>query len=127
MLILIFLTCQASFAQTQMAMNQEASGTFEQADQELNAVYQQILKRYSADTTFLAALRASQRIWITFRDAELKMKYPDRGANWYGSSHPMCVASYKAQLTRDRTETLQVWVKGIEEGEVCAGSVGSSE
>jgi hypothetical protein len=35
----------------------------------------------------------------------------------------MCHALYKAELTQARTRELKVWLDGIEEGDVCAGSV----
>jgi uncharacterized protein YecT (DUF1311 family) len=75
------------------------------------------------DTIFIKNLKSSQRIWITFRDAELKMKYPEREPGWYGSIHPMCVSSYLAELTNERIKTLKEWIEGIEEGESCGGSI----
>lgn len=110
-------------AQTQAEMNAEANANYKAADTELNNLYQQILKEYKTDTEFIKNLKASQRIWITFRDAELKTKYPNRPDGEYGSIHPMCVANYLEQLTLERIATLSVWIDGIEEGDACAGSV----
>lgn len=121
--ILAFLVSGSAFAQTQTEMNKEASEVYKQADDALNSVYQQILKEYSGDPTFLLALKNSQRNWIGFRDSEVKMKYPDSGPGWYGSTHPMCVSYYTAQLTTERTESLKQWIIGVEEGDACAGSV----
>ena len=104
-------------------MNKIAAEDYKKADSELNRVYQQIIKEYAEDPTFLEALRTSQRNWITFRDSELKMKYPDREPAWYGSIHPMCVSIYMAELTNERTNKLMTWVKGIEEGDACAGTI----
>ena len=77
----------------------------------------------TTDTVFIKNLKASQRIWITFRDAELKVKYPDREPGYYGSIHPVCVASYLEKLTRERINTLRVWIQELEEGDACNGSV----
>jgi len=112
-----------SFGQNQMQLNQEANNRYKQAEIELNKTYQKILKMYASDTTFIARLRTSERIWIKFRDAELLVKYPPREAYYYGSIQPMCEANYLEQLTRERIKTLRVWIEGIEEGDVCAGSV----
>jgi hypothetical protein len=30
---------------------------------------------------------------------------------------------YLTELTQDRTKTLQVWIDGVQEGDVCAGTV----
>ncbi len=123
LIIFLVITCAHSYAQTQADLNSRAADEFKEADNELNATYQMIMKAYADDPTFLSALRTSQRNWITFRDSELKMRYPDREPGWYGSIQPMCVSRYMAELTRDRTETLKQWLIGIEEGDACAGSV----
>jgi uncharacterized protein YecT (DUF1311 family) len=70
--------CTPAASQTQAEMKAAASQSYQEADQELNAVYKQILTLYKTDTTFIANLKESQRIWIRFRDAELAMLYPDR-------------------------------------------------
>ena len=72
---------------------------------------------------FLASLKEAQRCWIAFRDAQLKMKYPGREQGYYGSVLPMCEMMYLTELTQDRIKALQVWIDGVEEGDVCAGTV----
>lgn len=118
----IFITETAN-CQTQAEMNKEAAEVCKKTEAELNKVYQQIIMEYTDDSTFLEALRTSQRNWITFRDSELKMKYPDREPGWYGSIQSMCVSYYMAELTNERTTKLMIWLTGIEEGDACAGSV----
>jgi len=51
------------------------------------------------------------------------MKFPDREPGFYGSVLPMCEAMYLAELTQDRIKALNVWIEGVEEGNVCAGTV----
>jgi uncharacterized protein YecT (DUF1311 family) len=124
LLITIFvLSIIHSFGQTQYELNQAEYKKCKEADKELNIVYQKILKEYKEDTTFIKNLKASQTIWIQFRDAEMKMKYPERGPGYYGSIQPLCQASYIAALTESRVKTLKIWLEGIEEGDGCAGSV----
>lgn len=120
-LLTLFIGTTAN-CQTQAEMNKEAAEDYKKADAELNKVYQQIMQEYSDDPTFLDALRTSQRNWITFRDSELKMKYPNRQPGWYGSIHPLCVSYYMAELTNERTAKLNSWLTGIEEGDACSGS-----
>ena len=110
-------------AQTQGEMNAETAGEFQAADKQLNSIYQEILSDYADDEAFIASLKEAQRCWIAFRDAQLKMKYPDREPGHYGSIQPVCEANYLAELTRERTAALEVWLAGVEEGDVCAGTV----
>lgn len=116
----ILFFCQTSFAQTQGEMNADASAAYQESDEVLNEIYQAILSKYETDLVFLDKLKASQRLWIQFRDAELNMKYPEET---YGSVQATCTAMYLKQLTDQRIETLKAWLRGTEEGEVCSGSV----
>jgi uncharacterized protein YecT (DUF1311 family) len=125
--ILISLICLTGFSQTQRDMNIDASESYKKADKELNDIYKNILSDYKSDTVFIKNLKASQRIWVTFRDAELKVKYPETEPGYYGSIHPMCVSIYLEKLTRERIKTLQEWIDGIEEGDACNGSVKMKE
>lgn len=123
-LILIFsLMAVSALAQTQAEMSRQAYTAYAKADEELNQVYQRIVKAYEADAAFISNLKASQRIWVSFRDAELKLKFPDRAPGHYGSVHSICRAAYLDEITRDRTNKLKQWLSGVEEGDVCAGSI----
>jgi uncharacterized protein YecT (DUF1311 family) len=110
-------------AQTQGDLNEQTAAEFHAADKELNSIYQKILEEYVDDEAFIANLKEAQRCWIAFRDAQLKMKYPDREPGYYGSILPSCEAMYLAELTQERIKTLQVWIDGVQEGDVCAGTV----
>lgn len=122
-IFLFFLLQNLSFAQTQLELNQEADKNFKKADKELNLVYQKILVEYKSDTEFIKNLKASQKIWIQFRDAEMKMKFPNREEGYYGSIHPLCWSNYLEHLTRERIKTLKIWINGIEEGDLCSGTI----
>jgi uncharacterized protein YecT (DUF1311 family) len=111
------------FSQTQLEMNEAENKRFLKADKELNQVYQQILKEYKQDTAFIRNLKASQRLWVQFRDAEVKMMYPDREPGYYGSIHPMCWSIYKTELTSERVKKLRQWLSGQEEGDSCSSSI----
>ncbi|MFM8719961.1 MAG: lysozyme inhibitor LprI family protein [Chthoniobacterales bacterium] len=122
-LILLGAPWTEASAQTQGEMNQDAASEFKAADKELNSIYQRLLEDYADDEAFIANLKEAQRCWIAFRDAQMKMKYPDREPGYYGSIQPMCEAIYLAELTQDRVKALRVWVEGVEEGDMCAGTV----
>lgn len=123
--VFALFTAPLARAQTQGEMNAETAGEFQAADKQLNFIYQEILSNYADDEAFIASLKEAQRCWIAFRDAQLKMKYPDREPGYYGSILPSCEAMYLAELTQERIKTLQVWIDGVQEGDVCAGTVRS--
>ncbi|MGE5819130.1 MAG: lysozyme inhibitor LprI family protein [Deltaproteobacteria bacterium] len=111
-------------ATTQSERNQCATSQLKAADDELNRVYQGIVKRYKNDRQFLEKLHNAQQAWLRFRDAELEAKFPfaDKRAR-YGSVYPMCANLFLAQRTQERIKDLRQWLDGTEEGDVCAGSV----
>jgi uncharacterized protein YecT (DUF1311 family) len=121
--ILHILVSNYSFSQTQLEMNEAEHKKFLKADKELIQVYQAVLNEYKSDTAFMKSLKASQRLWVHFRDAEMKMMYPDREPGYYGSIHPMCWSIYKAELTTERTKKLRMWLAGQEEGDSCSPSI----
>ena len=125
--ILCFLTFaffQITFGQSQSEMNQEAFAHYKEKDAELNLVYSKILKEYGNEKDFIIHLKKAQNIWIQFRDAEMAMRFPkeDKGLH-YGSVYPMCRSYILAEMTEQRTNKLKVWLEGIEEGEVCLGTI----
>jgi len=124
--IVILILCVStnfSFAQTQLEMNTEAGNSFLKADKELNSTYNKILKEYKSDTAFIKNLKRAQNIWIKFRDAEIKVKYPDREEGYYGSIQTVCFYNYSEELTRKRIKELKIWLTGVEEGDSCSGSI----
>jgi uncharacterized protein YecT (DUF1311 family) len=110
-------------ASLNISFGQVNKNSYAKAEKEINSVYKKIIQEYATDKEFIKNLRASQRLWIKFRDAEVKARYPDREPGYYGSVHFTCIANLKTELTNERIKTLRVWLAGIEEGDVCAGSV----
>lgn len=112
--------------QTQMQLNKEACDDYKKADLEMNRAYQTILRDHRDEASFIPALRKAQGAWIRYRDAHLESLYPG-DASQYGSINPMCRCLQLANITKERTKTLNQWVEGVEGGDVCAGSVKSRE
>lgn len=111
-----------ALAQSQAAYNAAACAALKKADAELNAVYAAILKKNADDKNFIDKLKAAQRAWVAFRDAEMAARYPAKDKWEYGSAFDLCWCNGLAALTQQRTEQLKPWRDGIPEGDVCAGS-----
>ena len=122
---LILLTLSLNcFSQSQLEMNIEANEGYDESDKELNEVYKKVLQLYKSDTAFISALKKTQRIWISFRDAELEMKFPgEKKRLQYGSVYPMCVSLFLKGLTDNRAETLRNLLIGVDEGDICQGAM----
>ena len=94
------------------------------ADADLNREYQQLLHQYRDDVRFIRNARRAQRAWIAYRDAQLALLYPyAERRGFYGSVYPMCRCMAVLELTKKRVEELRPWVDGVQEGDVCSGSI----
>lgn len=122
--VLIFLSFSgATYAQSQSEMTSAACDEYKKADQKLTETYNSIRKAYTSDQLFLKHLEMSQKAWLAYRDAQLKMTFPHEERGYYGSVQPMCECEKLADYTNNRLKELKQWLDGIEEGDVCAGSV----
>jgi uncharacterized protein YecT (DUF1311 family) len=119
----LFLLVVPAYAQTQMDLNDDAEKEYRKADKELNRVYLEIIKKNADDTAFIKNLKIAKQSWEQFRDAEMKMKYPDREPYYYGSIFSLCWYTYLTELTNTRIKTLRIWLEGEEPGSACGGTV----
>ena len=109
-------------SQTQLQMNEGACVDYKQADREMNGVYLKIVSDYRRDPVFIKALKKAQLAWLHYRDAHVDSIFPG-AASQYGSVSAMCRCGSLAEITKERTQTLNRWLEGVAEGDVCAGSV----
>lgn len=123
-ILILLLVSNFCIGQTQLEMNQEADKNYKKADKELNLIYNKILKDYQTDTKFILKLKEAQKAWIKFRDAEMDALFPEEDKQLqYGSVFPMCWSKAITDLTNERIKKLKVWLSGIEEGDMCSGSI----
>jgi uncharacterized protein YecT (DUF1311 family) len=105
-------------AVTQADMNQCARTDFEEADKELNVIWNAARERarkldeqeHDAGTKGAeTALLAAQRGWIAYRDGHCELGgWESHG----GSMEPQLVWDCKAELTQERTKQLKKFVEG---------------
>ena len=103
-----------ALAQTQAQMNATADGAFHRADRAMAAQWRITFARMKAmdarDTSrgggfgYAAATLASQRAWLTFRDAECTI---EGGEFAGGSLQGMAIAQCRTRLTEQRTQQLR--------------------
>ena len=94
----------------QAEMNQCAYEEFQKADKELNKAYNELRAKNKKDKRYLKNLKASQKLWLKFLDAELNAVYTCEFKNkqmCFGSMYPLMLHSTKTDLTQDRTKQLK--------------------
>jgi len=119
-LVFVIIIAVSAWAQSQAEMNENACDQAKKADAELNSVYSGVLKKQGNDKLFIEKLKAAQRIWIAFRDAEMAAYYPAKDKqSEYGTVFNMCYCYEFMDLTQQRTKQLKHWLDDMEEGNVC--------
>tara|TARA_Y100001947_G_C10189389_1_gene240044 strand:+ start:204 stop:668 length:465 start_codon:yes stop_codon:yes gene_type:complete len=117
-------------AVTQRDLTDCAARDMDAAEIQMNTLYAIVLDKFRGDPVALGKIRTAQQAWLAFREAHVAAIYPKADtpdAQYeYGSSLPMCMASVAADLTGPRIAQLRDWADGIPEGDVCAGSRGST-
>ncbi|MEG3087387.1 lysozyme inhibitor LprI family protein [Sphingomonas sp. PB4P5] len=116
-MLLIALMIAAAPVQTQAAMNRTSSASYGQADAAMTAqwkrTYAYMKGRDAQDRSrgggfgYAAALLASQRAWLKFRDTQCVMAGGEFAG---GSAQGMAMATCKTRLTRERTAQLKALV-----------------
>jgi uncharacterized protein YecT (DUF1311 family) len=125
-LILLSLVCLGSIrAESQADLNIDSFKSFKLSESRLQETIRTIRTLYKADPRLLRCLEASQQAWLVYRDKQMAMIFPllNEDPNAYGTMFSLCWSTWMTKLTNQRTAELQVWIDGIEEGEVCAGSI----
>ena len=118
----LLLLCLTAHSQTQRELNQDAKSTLAFANSVLLESYQKICSKTN-DTIFLQNMMLSHIAWKQYRDAQVRMMFPDVE----GSILPMCYLSYLTELTLERISVLQIWIDGTDECDVCAGTIPKSK
>ncbi|WP_430388362.1 lysozyme inhibitor LprI family protein [Dyella sp. 20L07] len=106
-------------AKTQLDMTQCAGTAADAADRDLNATYQAVLKKWANFPGMIEKLRASQRAWLAYRDADIASRFANadaEGAN-RGTAYPAAYGFYRAGLERERTARLCEYLRGDAYGE----------
>jgi len=97
-------------AGSQPELNACATDAFNKADKELNTTWQALLRKEAADKVFIAKLRAAQKAWLAFRDAELEAHFACKDEDsrmCWGSMEAMSFMARKKDLTQQRTKMLK--------------------
>jgi uncharacterized protein YecT (DUF1311 family) len=108
LLLTLILPLAQVHAQSQAEMNREAAAAFQKADAQLNKVYAQVVAKL--DEEGQAKLKAAQRAWIAFRDAQAELE-ADAMRDGTGATALRSEAS--AALTVKRTESLKEFLKEL--------------
>jgi len=89
----------------------------------LDSVYNAVILEYKDQLTFISNFKKSQKLWERYMEAQLLARFPEDDATRDGSSFSMCYSLYQQELLKDRINTINDWLTGFPQGQICGGSV----
>ena len=97
---------------TQPEINQCAADDYTASDKKLNDTWKSLMAKFKDDKTATAKLKAAQKAWVAFRDAEVEAQFAcdDKSGSCWGSMEGMLRNGVLKELTDTRTERLQKYI-----------------
>jgi hypothetical protein len=89
----------------------------------LDSMYSAVIVEYQDQEIFIKNFKKSHVVWKQYMESQLLARFPEDDEYRGGSSFGMCYALYKQQLIKERISTVNDWLIGFPEGEICGGSV----
>ena len=111
----------AEKSQTDINFDEENSLTF--LTSKLDSMYSAVIEEYQDQKIFINNFKKSQVVWKQYMESQLLARFPEDEEYRGGSSFGMCYALYKQQLIKERISSINDWLIGFPEGEICGGSV----
>jgi hypothetical protein len=111
----------AEKSQTDINLDEENSLTF--LTFKLDSMYSAVIVEYQDQEIFIKNFKKSQVIWKQYMESQLLARFPEDEEYRGRSSFNMCYALYKQQLIKERISSVNDWLIGFTEGEICGGSV----
>ena len=111
----------AEKSQTDINLDEENSLTF--LTSKLDSMYSAVIEEYQDQKIFIKNFKKSQVAWKQYMESQLLARFPEDEEYRGGSSFGMCYALYKQQLIKERISSVNDWLIGFPEGEICGGSV----
>ena len=122
-LCLCLCAAQPAFAEPK-AMEEGSEELYELQERTLNDNYRRIFKLYADDPVFLNKLKAAQRAWLKFRDAELEALFPHDGkAGAKSADIESARRVWMGRLAEERATQLARWIMGAKEDDPARGSI----
>ena len=108
---------------SQMEITLDAEASVVSTKQRLDSVFNAVLAEYKSDQSFIKNIQKSQDLWFMYFEAQMLARFPEDHESREGSVFNTCWFGYREKLYKERIATLQDWLDGFREGEVCGGTV----
>ena len=109
--------------ETQTELNSEEIDKSSYTREVLDSVYNAVIMEYKDQLTFISNFKKSQKLWERYMEAQILARFPEDDETRDGSCFSMCYSLYQQELLKERINTINDWLTGFPQGQICGGSV----
>ncbi len=131
LLFILFMGASNSSAQSAGAakidQSRNSCSDYLKAKKGLDDMVKNIQEEYAKYPLFLKKFQKAQDEWVSYREAQLEMIFPEADKGEYGSLYPTCRCNWLVGFTNERLDFLVKFVANTNDGESCGGAVNSKK
>ena len=109
--------------ETQTELNSQEIDKSTYTREVLDSVYNAVILEYKDQLTFISNFKMSQKLWERYMEAQILARFPEDDETRDGSCFSMCYSLYQQELLKERINTINDWLTGFPQGQICGGSV----
>jgi hypothetical protein len=121
--VVIEKSSQEELAGSQTELNSQEIDKTTYTREVLDSVYKAVIIEYKDQLTFISNFKKSQKLWERYMEAQLLARFPEDDETRDGSCFSMCYSLYQQELLKERINTINDWLTGFPQGQICGGSV----
>jgi uncharacterized protein YecT (DUF1311 family) len=140
LLLMLLMGASISSAQTATPKSVAMAASAPQIDQSRNScsdylkvkkgledMVKNIQDEYAKYPLFLKKFQKAQDEWVSYRDAQLEMLYPELDKTQYGGFYPTCRCNWLVEFTNERVDFLVKFISNTNDVEACGGAANSKK
>jgi uncharacterized protein YecT (DUF1311 family) len=140
LLSMLWMSAAVSFAQIPSPKSVSAPISGPQVDQSRNScsdylkakkgledMVKSIQDEYAKYPLFLKKFQKAQDEWVSYREAQLEMLYPEADKTEYGGFYPTCRCNKLVEFTNERLDFLVKFIANTSDVEACGGAANSKK
>jgi uncharacterized protein YecT (DUF1311 family) len=130
LLFVLFIGATMSFAQalpSQVDQSRNSCSDYLKVKKGMDDMVKSIEEEYAKYPKFLVKFKKAQELWVSYRDAQVEMIFPEADKAQYGAFYPTCRCNWLVEFTNDRLDFLVKFVSNTYDVEPCGGAVNSKK
>ena len=130
LLFVLFIGATTSSAQalpSQIDQSRNSCSDYLKVKKGMDDMVKSIEEEYAKYPKFLVNFKKAQEGWVSYREAQIDMIFPEANKAQYGTLYPTCRCNWLIEFTNQRLDFLIKFVSNTYDVESCGGAVNSKK